>query len=118
MVGRIVCVVDCGNLVNEMTAIEQVEGGIVFGLSAVLYGKLTVERGVVLEDNLDTYRMVAMREMPVIETHFELSGGDHWGGLGEVTTPPVAPAICNAVYKLTGRRVRSLPLKDYILRRS
>jgi isoquinoline 1-oxidoreductase subunit beta len=91
---------------------------ILYGLTAALYGKLTVENGVVLEDNLDTYRIVTMAEAPVMETHFALSGGDKWGGLGEPATPPVAPAVCNALYKITGRRIRVLPIKDYLLRRA
>ncbi len=117
-VNRIVCAIDCGNLVNPLSAEMQVESGIVFGLTAALYGKLTVENGVILEDNFDTYRMVTMAEMPVIETHFALSGGEKWGGLGEPATPPVAPAVCNALYRITGRRIRILPIKDYLLRRA
>jgi isoquinoline 1-oxidoreductase beta subunit len=72
----------------------------------------------VLEDNFDTYRMLSMSEMPEIETHFALSGGDKWGGLGEPATPPVAPAVCNALYRITGRRIRILPIKDYFLQRA
>ncbi len=117
-IDRIIAVVDCGNLVNPMTAEMQVESGIVYGLTAALYGKLTVEDGVVLEDNFDTYRMLTMAEMPDIETHFALSGGNKWGGLGEPATPPVAPAVCNALYRITGRRIRILPIKDYFLRRA
>ncbi|MCB1692481.1 MAG: xanthine dehydrogenase family protein molybdopterin-binding subunit [Pseudomonadales bacterium] len=117
-VDRIVSVVDCGNLVNPMTAEEQIESGIVFGLTAALYGKLTIENGRVLETNFDTYRMLTMAETPVIETHFALSGGDKWGGIGEPGTPPVAPAVCNALYRITGRRIRSLPIKDYYLSRA
>jgi isoquinoline 1-oxidoreductase beta subunit len=117
-IDRIVSVVDCGNLVNPMTAEQQVESGIVYGLTAALYGKLTVENGVVLEDNFDTYRMLTMDEMPVIETHFALSGGDKWGGMGEPATPLVAPAVCNALYRITKRRIRSLPIKDYLLVRA
>ena len=117
-IDRIVSVLDCGNLVNPLTAEMQVESAIMFGLTAALYGKLTVENGVVLEDNLDTYRIAAMAEAPVIETHFALSGGDKWAGLGEPATPPVAPAVCNALYKITGRRIRILPIKDYMLRRA
>lgn len=115
---RIVSVVDCGNLVNPLTAEMQVESGILYGLTAALYGKLTVENGVVLEDNFDTYRIVTMEEAPLIETYFALSGGDKWGGLGEPATPPVAPAVCNALYKITGRRIRILPIKDYLLQRA
>ena len=117
-IDRIVSVVDCGNLVNPMTAEMQVESAIVYGLTAALYGKLTVENGVVLENNFDTYRILSMAEMPEIETHFALSGGDKWGGLGEPATPPVAPAVCNALYGVTGRRIRILPIKDYFLQRA
>ncbi len=117
-IDKITCVVDCGNLINPLTAEMQVESAIVFGLTAALYGKLTVEKGVVLEDNFDTYRMLSMAEMPVVKTHFALSGGDKWGGLGEPATPPVAPAVCNALYKITGRRIRVLPIKDYFLQRA
>ena len=116
-VQRIISVVDCGNLVNPLTAQEQIEGSVLFGLTAALYGKLTVEKGRILEDNFDTQAMLLMNDTPVIETHWALSGGDHWGGLGEPATPCVAPAVCNALYQLTGRRVRSLPLKDYYLQR-
>ncbi len=114
-VDRVVSVVDCGNLVNPMTAEEQIESGIVFGLSAAIYGKLTVENGRILEDNFDTYRVLAMAETPVMETHFVLSGGDKWGGIGEPGTPPIAPAVVNALYRITQRRIRSLPIKDYFL---
>lgn len=114
-VSRVVAVVDCGNLVNPSSASMQVESAIVFGLSAVLYGKITVEKGRVLEDNFDTYEVMRMANTPVIETHFALSGGDKWGGLGEPGVPPVAPAVCNAVYAITRRRIRALPLNDYLL---
>ncbi len=89
-VDKIISVVDCGNIVNPTTAEIQVESGVIFGLSAALYGKLTVENGVVVEDNFDTYNMVRMDESPEIETHFALSGGDLWGGLGEPITLRVA----------------------------
>lgn len=114
-VKKVVTVVDCGNLVNPLTAEEQVESGIVFGLTAAMYGKLTVENGRINEDNFDTYQMIRMDKMPVMETHFALSGGDKWGGMGEPATPPIAPAVCNAVFKITGKRIRSLPLSDYSL---
>ena len=114
-VDRITAVLDCGNLVNPLTAEEQVEGGILFGLSAALYGKLTVENGRILEDNLDTYEILRMHETPEINIHWALSGGDKWGGLGEPATPVVAPAICNALYAITRRRIRTLPIRDYYL---
>jgi isoquinoline 1-oxidoreductase beta subunit len=115
-VDRIVAVVDCGNLVNPMIAEQQVEGGILFGLTAALYGKLTIENGQVLEDNLDTYEIVRMNETPKIEIHWANAGKEDWGGLGEPGVPVVAPAICNALYSITGRRIRSLPIRDYYLR--
>lgn len=117
-VDRIVTVVDCGNLVNPMTAKEQIEGGVVFGLNAALFGKLTFENGELLETNFDRYRMIKQRDMPVLETHFALSRGDHWGGIGEPSTPPVAAAVCNAIYRITRRRIRSLPIADYYLQRA
>ena len=114
-VNRIVSVVDCGNLVNPMTAKQQVEGGIVFGLTAALYGKLTFENGELFETNFDTYRMIKQREMPALETHFVRARDERYGGLGEPSTPPVAAAICNAIFQITKRRIRSLPIADYYL---
>ena len=101
---------------NPTGAEKQVESGIIFGLSAALFGKLTIENGKVLEDNLDTYEVVRMPDMPEIRIHWALSGGDIWGGLGDAATPPVAPSICNAIHRITRRRIRSLPVKDYYLR--
>lgn len=117
-VNKIVSVVDCGNLVNPLTAKEQVESAIIFALTAALYGKLTVEDGRIQETNFDTYRMVTMKQTPVMETHFVAPRGDKWGGMGEPGVPCVAPAICNALYRITQRRLRSLPIKDYFLKRA
>lgn len=117
-VDRVISVVDCGNLVNPQTAKMQIESGIIYGLTAALYGKLTVEEGRIQETNFDTYQMVGMDETPVMETHFALAGGDKWGGLGEPGLPPTAPAVCNALYRVTGRRIRSLPVKAYVLQRA
>lgn len=112
-VHKVISVVDCGNLINPLTAEEQVESSIIFGLTAALYGKLTVENGRINEVNFDTYEMMKMKDTPLMETHFALSGGDKWGGMGEPATPPIAPAVCNAVSKITGKRTRALPLVDY-----
>ncbi|MEX2488447.1 MAG: xanthine dehydrogenase family protein molybdopterin-binding subunit [Pseudomonadales bacterium] len=117
-VDKIVSAVDCGNLVNPKTAEMQIESGIIYGLTAALYGKLTIEQGRILETNFDTYHMVHMDEAPVMETHFALAGGDKWGGMGEPGLPPTAPAVCNAIYKVTGKRIRSLPIKSYVLQRA
>lgn len=114
-VERLVSVVDCGNLVNPLTAEEQIEGCVVWGLTAALYGKLTVENGAIKEDNFHTYRMLRMNETPVMETHFSLAGGNKWSGIGEAAVGTVAPAVTNAIFRVTGKRVRSLPLSDHDL---
>jgi isoquinoline 1-oxidoreductase beta subunit len=113
---RIVSVVDCGNLVNPLTAEEQIESAGVWALTAALYGKLTVVDGVVQESNFDGYRMLRIAETPTFATHFSLSGGDMWGGIGEAAVGTVAPAVTNAIFKATGKRVRSLPIADHDLR--
>jgi len=117
-VHKVVSVVDCGNLVNPLIAEMQIESGIIYGMSAALYGKITIEKGRVQEDNFDTYQMVRMQETPVMETYWLLSGGNKWGGMGEPGLPCVAPAIVNALYRITGRRIRSLPIGDYYLQSS
>ena len=117
-VDKIVSVVDCGNLVNPMTAKEQVESAVIFALTATLFGKLTIENGRIQETNYDTYNMVTMKDTPAMETWFVPANNDKWGGMGEPGVPCVAPAVCNALYRITRRRIRSLPLKDYYLRRA
>jgi len=86
-------------------------------LSAALFGKITIEQGKVLEDNFDTYRVIEMSDTPVMATHFLSTTSDKWGGLGEPGVPGVAPAVVNALFRLTGRRIRSLPISDYFLSR-
>jgi len=111
-VQRVVACVDCGHLVNPLTAAMQIESAVLYGLTAALFGEITIARGRVVEGNFDTYPIARMADAPAIETHFVLSGGDKWGGLGEPGTPPIAPAIANAVFAVTGKRIRSLPLKN------
>jgi isoquinoline 1-oxidoreductase beta subunit len=113
---RLVSVVDCGNLVNPLTAEEQIESAGVWALTAALYGKLSVVDGVVQESNFDRYRMLRIAETPTFETHFSLAGGDMWGGIGEAAVGTVAPAVTNAIFKATGKRIRSLPIADHDLR--
>jgi isoquinoline 1-oxidoreductase beta subunit len=107
---RVVVVADCGHLANPLSAAMQLESGVIYGLTAALYDAITVKDGAVEQGNFDSYRMVRMADSPKIETYFALSGGDKWGGLGEPGTPPIAPALCNAVFAATGRRIRSLPV--------
>lgn len=114
-VKKITVVVDCGHLVNPLSAEQQIESSVMFGLTATLYGKLTIENGRALEDNIDTYQIVQLAEAPEIEVNWSLSQGETWGGLGEPATALVAPAVCNALFRITGRRIRSLPVRDYYL---
>jgi isoquinoline 1-oxidoreductase beta subunit len=111
-VHRVVCALDCGHVVNPLTVEAQMEGAIVFGLTAALYGEITIEEGRVEQTNFDDYRMLRMADMPKIETVVMQSGG-FWGGAGEPPTAIVAPALCNAIFAATGTRVRTLPLKNY-----
>ena len=109
-VDRVVAAVDCGTVVNRSGAEAQVEGGVLEGLCAALYGEITVERGRVRQTNFDTYRWLRIGEAPRVETYFVESGAPP-RGLGEPPVPPVAPALANALFALTGRRVRRLPLR-------
>jgi isoquinoline 1-oxidoreductase beta subunit len=115
-VERVVCAVDCGHVVNPLTAAEQMESGIVYGLTAALYGQITIENGRVAEGNFDEYQMLRLDGMPEVETHLALTGGDKWGGIGEPGVPPIAPAVCNAIFTITGKRIRALPLRNHDLR--
>jgi isoquinoline 1-oxidoreductase beta subunit len=114
-VERVVCAVDCGHVVNPLTVAEQMESSVVYGLTAALYGQITIKDGRVVQGNFDDYPMLRLDAMPEVETHLALSGGQKWGGIGEPGVPPVAPAVCNAIFKITGKRVRSLPLGNYDL---
>ena len=109
-VDRITCAVDCGLVINPQGAINQVEGGIVEGLAAALYGKITVKDGVVQESNFHDYRFCRIRDIPTIDVHF-VSSSDAPRGLGEGPLPPVAPAVTNAIFAATGKRIRELPIR-------
>jgi isoquinoline 1-oxidoreductase subunit beta len=108
-VHRITCAVDCGQMVNPRIVESQIESGIVFGLSAALWGGITLGAGRVRETNFNTYRLLRANEMPEIDVLLVPSDAPP-GGIGELAVGPVAPAICNALYTATGQRVRSLPL--------
>jgi isoquinoline 1-oxidoreductase beta subunit len=108
-VHRVVCAFDCGPVVNPDIIAAQVESAIVFGLTAALFGEITIEKGRAVQGNFDTYRLLAMSEMPEIETHI-VPSTDSQGGVGEPATPPIAPAVANALAALTGKRIRRLPL--------
>jgi isoquinoline 1-oxidoreductase beta subunit len=109
-VHRVNCAIDCGQVVNPDTVVAQMEGGIVYGLSAALTGRITVHQGRVKESNFHDYPVLRMSEMPAVEVAIVPSRFEP-GGVGEPGTPPIAPAVANAVSRLTGRRVRALPIR-------
>ena len=111
-VERVVAAVDCGHVVNPKTVEMQIESGVIYGLTAALYDEITVKNGQVEQTNFDSYQMVRMADSPKIETYLALSGGEKWGGIGEPGTPPIAPALCNAIFAATGKRIRQLPVKN------
>lgn len=114
---RIVAATDCGYAVNPAQIERQVEGSFVYGLSAALHGECTVTDGRINETNFDSYNVLRMDEMPPVETVIVASGG-FWGGVGEPTIAVAAPAVLNAIFAATGKRVRSLPLKNADLRKA
>ncbi|MGZ2476795.1 xanthine dehydrogenase family protein molybdopterin-binding subunit [Sinorhizobium medicae] len=108
---RIVAATDTGHIVNPAQAERQVEGSFVYGLSACLFGECTIDGGRVEQENFDTYEVMRMDQMPAVETILVPSGG-FWGGVGEPTIAVAGPAVLNAVFAATGKRVRQLPLKN------
>jgi len=108
-VHRVVCAVDCGPTVNVGQIEAQLQGGIVYGLTAALYGEITIDRGRVKQSNFTDYPMLHIEEMPVVEVHV-VPSDDKQGGIGEPSVGPVAPAVCNAIFAATGKRVRKLPI--------
>lgn len=108
-VHRVVCAIDCGVAVNPDNVRAQMESAIVYGLTAALHGHVTIVGGAVRESNFHDYPALRMAQMPVIEVHV-VDSGESPGGAGEPGTPPIAPALANAVFQLTGARLRELPL--------
>jgi isoquinoline 1-oxidoreductase subunit beta len=116
-VHRVVCAVDTGFAANPDQIRAQMEGGIVYALTAVLYGEITIDKGRVVQSNFHDYPMLRIDETPRIEVHV-MESGDFVGGAGEPGVPPLAPAVCNAIFTLTGKRVRRLPIDRNELRRA
>jgi isoquinoline 1-oxidoreductase beta subunit len=109
-VHRVVCAVDCGRVVNPDTVAAQMESGIVFGLTAALYGEITFKNGRVEQSNFNDYEMLRLNEMPKVEVHI-VPSEESLGGIGEPGVPPIAPAVANAIFALTGKRLRRLPFR-------
>jgi isoquinoline 1-oxidoreductase beta subunit len=109
-VHRVVCAIDCGTVVNPDTVAQQVESSVSFALSAALFGKIDIQEGVVQQTNFTNYPLVNLAQSPVVETWI-MPSTQLPEGVGEPAVPPLAPAVANAMFKLTGQRVRSLPLK-------
>src|SRR5438874_11385387 len=116
-VHRVVCAIDCGVHVNPDQVVAQMEGGIVYGLSAALYGAITIDKGRVQQSNLHDYPVLRFNEMPVVEVHIAPSKAAA-GGIGEPAVPPLAPAVANAIFAATGKRIRKLPIRPEELQSS
>jgi isoquinoline 1-oxidoreductase beta subunit len=114
-VDRVVCVVDTGVVVNPDTVVAQMESGIIFGITAVLWGEITLKNGRVQQSNFDNYRMLRINEAPVIEVELVKSSADP-GGIGEPGTTSLAPAVLNAVFAATGVRLRKTPIDPALLK--
>ncbi len=112
-VHRIVCAVDCGTVVNPDTVKAQIEGGIIFGISGALYGEVTLKNGRVQQSNFNDVRVLRINETPAIEVHL-VRNGEAPGGIGEPGTAVTAPAVANAVFAATGKRIRTLPLERHL----
>jgi isoquinoline 1-oxidoreductase subunit beta len=110
-VQRVVCAVDCGTIVNPDTVKAQMESGIIFGITAALFGEITIKNGRVEQGNFDDYRMLRINEAPLIEVHL-VKSTEAPGGVGEPGTSAVIPAVANAIFAATGKRLRKLPINS------
>jgi isoquinoline 1-oxidoreductase subunit beta len=108
-VHRVVCAVECGVVINPDIVAQQMESGVVFALTAALHGRIDIEDSVVKQRNFPDYPLVSLKDAPLVQTHI-LASERHPGGVGEVSVPPLAPALGNALFALTGQRLRELPL--------
>jgi CO/xanthine dehydrogenase Mo-binding subunit len=111
---KITCVIDCGQTVNPRIVESQLESGIVYGLTAALWGDLTLRRGRVQQRNFNDHRVLRSNELPILDVHV-ITSDARPGGVGEAAVPPVAPSICNAIFAATGKRLRTLPIAAHKL---
>ena len=108
-VRRVVCAVDCRTVINPDTVRAQIESAIIFGVTAALYGAITVKDGRVEQSNFDTYQILRMNEAPAVEVHI-VQSSELPGGIGECGTSAIVPAVANAIFAATGKRLRKLPV--------
>lgn len=116
-VHRVVCAIDCGRVTNPNIVAAQMEGGIVFGLTAALHGAITLKEGRVEQSNFHNYPMLMMNEMPRVEVHI-VASEEEPTGVGEPGVPPIAPAVANAIFAATGKRIRRLPISAEQLKKT
>ena len=109
-VHKITCVADCGQVFNSHIAKQQLEGGILYGLTATLKGEINIKGGKIVQSNFDDYQMLKLKDSPEINVHL-MESHEPPGGLGEAGTPLIGPAVANAVFAATGKRVRRLPIR-------
>ena len=109
-VHRVVCAVDCGPVVNPAIVEAQIQSGIVYGLTAALWGEITIDRGRVQQSNFNNFDMMRIDEAPTVEVHL-VPSTERPSGAGEATNPTIVPAVVNAIFKATGKRVRKLPVR-------
>ena len=114
-VHRVCAAIDCGTAINPNSVEAQIQGGIIYGLTAALFGEITIAAGRVQQSNFHDYRMVRLSDAPIMDVHI-INSGEATGGCGEPGTPPIAPAVANALFVLSGERVRSLPISAHKLR--
>ncbi len=114
-VRRVICAVDCGTVVNPDTVQAQIQGAINFGITAALYGEITLKNGRVEQTNFDTYQMLRINEAPIIEIYI-VPSSESPGGMGECGTSAIVPAVANAVFAATGKRLRKMPINAAVLK--
>jgi isoquinoline 1-oxidoreductase beta subunit len=116
-VRRVVCAVDCGTVVNPDTVRAQIESGVMFGITAALYGKITLKDGRVEQTNFDTYQILRMSEAPTVEVHM-IQNHEPPGGMGEAGVSLIVPAVANAIFAATGKRLRTMPADPALLKQA
>ena len=114
-VRRVVCAVDCGTVINPDTVRAQIQGAIIFGITSALYGEITIKDGRVEQTNFDTYQILRINEAPAVEVHI-VQSSEPPGGMGECGTSAIVPAVANAIFAATGKRLRKMPVDATALR--